>query len=97
MPIFCRACSKAGHLTDDCLDEQLPACVPLPPPSAKHREILSELLVEIKGENQMIAILIQGGLSIGKWSKSFPLHNFTKKREPPEVSLPLRNSHDGAI
>ena len=59
MPIFCRACSKAGHLTGDCPDEQLPACVPLPPPSAKHREILSDLLVEIKGKNQMTAILIQ--------------------------------------
>ena len=39
----------------------------------------------------------QGGLSIRKWSKSFPLHTFTEKWEPPEVSLPLRNSHDGAI
>ena len=57
MPIFCRACSKAGHLTDDCPDEQLPACVPLPPPSAKHREILGDLLIEIKGKNQMIAKL----------------------------------------
>ena len=49
-PIFCRACNKADHLMADCPDKRLPACVPLPPPSAKHREILSDLLVEIKGK-----------------------------------------------
>ena len=44
-------------------------------------------------EKTCFRLKYQGGLSIGKWSKSFPL-NFTKKQEPPEVSFPLRNSHD---
>ena len=38
-----------------------------------------------------------GGCSIRKWSKSFPFHTFTENWEPPEVSLPLCNSHDCAI
>lgn len=56
LPIFCRGCSKSGHLTDNCPDEQLPACVPLPPPSAKHREILSNVLTDIKGEEVAISL-----------------------------------------
>ena len=48
LPIFCRLCSKAKHIMENCPDEKLPPCVPLPPPSKEHRQLLSQLLEDIK-------------------------------------------------
>ncbi|KAF6035255.1 hypothetical protein EB796_006438 [Bugula neritina] len=54
LPIFCRQCDKANHIAKDCPEEQLPPCVPLPPPSAEHHRVLSQLLVNIKEQTELL-------------------------------------------
>ncbi|XP_067935578.1 terminal uridylyltransferase 4-like [Watersipora subatra] len=59
LPVYCRQCSKANHTAENCPEEQLPPCVPLPPPTKVHRQALSNLLKEIKEQTELCSEHLQ--------------------------------------